>query len=503
MIVNGPRWWLDPTQAVAPVTVLDRRDIERGGKDSIGKVLQSLPMTTGSPLNTNVNAPGSEPRGGGWAAGDGSVRIRLHDLPTVVLLNGRRLPNSGLGADASVDLNALPTVFHRALEVLASGASAAYGADAVGGVVNIVTRQTDPGLELSGTRTITEHGDGEVVTGQAAIGFDLLGGTWSLGFDYVEQDGVTMDRRSHSASPLTIVDGDGTMAPAGRDGALPDGTFEVPAGNALGLAPGVYTRVAGATGQTAADYRPFVRPTDGFNPAPFHYLQTPSERTSLWLLGSNQLSESINFFMEAVVHQRESAQQASPNHALHWIPADNYYNPFGVEVPTVARRFVEAGNRVVSEDVDLWRALIGFEGAVARWRWELALGHAKSEATSVEKGFLGLSRLVSALGPSGRDDSGRIVCGSADPATGRVPAARIIAGCVPLNFFGGAGSITEAQLDYLSPRPLINTGTNEQRIAELALSGPGRADPRRGPAVGAGRELPAGSGQSGRGSAAR
>ena len=64
------------------------------------------------------------------------------------------------------------------------------------------------------------------------------------------------------------------------------------------------------------------------------------------------------------------------------------------------------------------------------------------------------------------------MCGSPDPATGHVPAARIIAGCVPLNLFGGAGSITQAQLDYVNPRPLINTGTNEQRIAELVLSGP-------------------------------
>ena len=109
----------------------------------------------------------------------------------------------------------------------------------------------------------------------------------------------------------------------------------------------------------------------------------------------------MNFFLEALVHQRESAQQASPTLCrtlragrVIGIPADNYYNPFGVDVPTVARRFVEAGNRVVSEDVDLWRALIGFEGAVARWRWELALGNATSEATSVEKGFFSLSRLV-------------------------------------------------------------------------------------------------------------
>ena len=64
----------------------------------------------------------------------------MHDLPTIVLLNGRHLPNSGLGADASVDLNTLPLSFIDRVEVLASGASAAYGANAVGGVVNIVTR---------------------------------------------------------------------------------------------------------------------------------------------------------------------------------------------------------------------------------------------------------------------------------------------------------------------------------------------------------------------------
>ena len=145
--------------------------------------------------------------------GDGSFRFFLHDLPTVVLLNGRRLPSSGLGADTSVDLNTLPMSFIERVEVLASGASAAFGADAVGGVVNIVTRPSHHGLELSGSRTITDHGDGEIVTGQAAIGFDLLGGTWSLGVDYVEQDGVTMDQRSYSALPLIIVDGNGTVKP--------------------------------------------------------------------------------------------------------------------------------------------------------------------------------------------------------------------------------------------------------------------------------------------------
>jgi outer membrane receptor protein involved in Fe transport len=474
VIVSSLRWRLGSTQALASAIVLDRRDLERGGKDSLGKVLQSLPMSIGSPLNANVNAGGAEPLGRG-AAGDGSFRVFLHDLPTVVLLNGRRMPNSGIGADASVDFNTLPVTFIDRVEVLANGAPASFGSDSVGGVVNIVTRPNFAGLELNGSRTIAERGDGELVTGQAAIGFGLLGGTWGLGLDYVEQTGVTMDRRRHSAYPLTIVDGDGTVAPAGRDWATPDGRFVVPADNALGLEPGVYTRVAGATGQTAADYRPFVRSTDGFNPAPFHYLQTPSERASLWLLGSRPLSESVELFVEALVHQRKSAQQASPRYIFEESAGDNYYNPFGVDLPSggIARRFLESGNRRTEQDVDLWRALVALEGTVGRWQWELAIGNARSESTTVEKGLFSYSRLAEAVGPSGPDDSGRIVCGLPDPATGRVPAARIIAGCVPLNLFGGAGSISQAQLDYVSPRPLINTGSNEQRTAQLVASGPG------------------------------
>jgi len=476
VIVAGTRWWLDPTVGVAPVTVLDRRDIERGGESSIGDVLQSLPMTTGSPLNANVNAGEGafEPRVRG-KSGDGSVRILLHDLPTLVLLNGRRLPSSGLGADSSVDLNTLPISFIERVDVLASGGSAAFGADAVGGVVNIVTQRNNRGLELSGTRTITERGDGEIITGQGAVGFDLLGGTWSLGLDYVEQDGVTMDRRSYSASPLLIMDDNGTVAALGRNNMPADGGFLVPEGNALGLEPGRYTRVAGATGQTAADYRPYVREEDGFNIAPYSYSQTPNERISLWLLGSRPLGESMTIFLEGLAHHRESAQQAAPPYyvGIPGVMADNFYNPFRVDLLVTNRRLVEAGNRVSEQEVDLWRTLIGLEGSVARWTWEVALQSAKSEATSIEHGFIALSRLAPALGPSGLDDSGRVVCGSPDPISGLVPAVSIIPGCVPLNLFGGAGSITEEQLAYVIPGAQINRGTDEQQLAQFVLSGPG------------------------------
>jgi hypothetical protein len=165
-------------------------------------------------------------------------------------------------------------------------------------------------------------------------------------------------------------------------------------------------------------------------------------------------------------------------------PADNYYNPFGIDLWwNVRRRLVEAGNRRTEQELDLWRALIGLEGSVDRWTWEIALQGAKAEAAGVERGFVAHSRLVPALGPSGLDDSGRIVCGSPDPATGRVPVASIIPDCVPLNIFGGAGSITQEQLAYVMPRARINRGTNEQHW--LPCERPGWR--YRRPAVGVGQ----------------
>jgi len=294
-----------------------------------------------------------------------------------------------------------------------------------------------------------------------------------------------MDRRSYSALPLIIVDGNGTVRPDGLNNLPADGYIYLPEENALGLDPGEYTSVPGATGQTSADYRPYVRERDGFNPAPYNYSQTPNERSALWLLGSRPLGENTALFLEAFVHHRESAQQAAPEIVYSTLivplltdgspthPADNYYNPFGIDLSfNVRRRLIEAGNRTTEQEVDLWRVLIGLEGSVADWTWELALQGATAETTGVEKGFVALSRLARALGTSGLDDSGRLVCGVPDPTTGRVPAASIIPDCVPFNLFGGAGSITEEQLAYVMPRALINRGTNEQRYAQFVLSGP-------------------------------
>ena len=496
VIVTGTRL---PIQGTAPVTVLDRGDIERGGANSIGDVLHSLPMNAGSTLNTNVNMAGEPVFGAG--RGDGSVRIALRGHSTLVLLNGRRFPNSGEGADASVDLNTLPISFVERVEVLASGASAIYGSGAVGGVVNVITRRDVVGFTFAGSQKLSKHGDGAVTTGQAAAGLDLFGGTWILGVEHVEQDGVTLDRRDYSAVPLVVIDADGTLAPF-PNRALPEGRFEVPDGNALGFSPGAYTRVDGATGRTAADYRLIDPAADFFNVAPYNYSQTPNERSALWLIGSHPLGERLTLFVEGLGHHRESAQESAPDGYFGMaapmladgstgIPADNHYNPFTVDLFRTSRRMVAFGNRGFREEVDLWRLLVGLEGRVADWRWTVSVANAESDALTVETGVTFRSRLIPAIGPSGPDQAGKIVCGPADPLTGVVPAASIIAGCVPIDLFGGPGSITPDQLGLPQSRTHAayrdERGTDRRSRSEWSLG----TVVRTGSALGSGPGLPA------------
>src|SRR3546814_2684608 len=123
---------------VGPVTVIDRESIERPGAISVETLLQKLPANAGFAGN-QTNAY--------WASnGYGTAQVNLRGLGikrTLVLLNGRRLVAGGTGANSSPDLNMIPVSAIARIDVLKDGASAIYGADAVAGVVNIITNRSE------------------------------------------------------------------------------------------------------------------------------------------------------------------------------------------------------------------------------------------------------------------------------------------------------------------------------------------------------------------------
>jgi iron complex outermembrane receptor protein len=474
VVVTGSRIPVNANDETFPVTLLDSTDLARGGLNSLSAIIQTLPMSATSVLNTNVNNNG-----------DGSARLDLRALQpkrTLVLLNGHRFPNGGIGGDSAVDLNSLPVSLIDRVEVLTSGASAIYGADAVAGVVNFITRSKFEGVELGGEQSQTDRGDGRISRLTLSAGHDFFGGQWILGGEYVDQRPVYQTARNYSAVPVVIDNVNGETIPSGSF-TLPEGLFFfVPAGNALGLAPDFYTHVTGTIGRTAADFRPANFNSDVYNYAPYNFLQTPNERGSVWLLGSQPLAPNVSFHLEGLFSHRRSSQLVAPTpyasdgdpapllaDGTRGIPAANYYNPFGEDL-TVYRRFTELGDRVNRQRVEMNRELAALNIQLGSWKIEPAASFSRSNASETDIGYIPGQRLATAVGPSGPDAQGHIVCGSPD-ATGVVPAAAIIPGCVPIDLFDGVGSLTQQQLTYLN-HTLEDHGSNSERFASLNAQGP-------------------------------
>jgi iron complex outermembrane recepter protein len=488
IIVTGSRIQQRLEDAPVPVIVIDRDDIERASQDAIGKVLQQIPINTGFAQNTNVNN-----------GGDGSTRLNLRGLGserTLVLVNGRRFVYGGNGGNTSVDVNMIPMSLVERVEVVGVGSSTVYGSDAIGGVVNLITRDDYDGAEISGSYTTSDHQDGSVYDLQFVAGQTGDKGYVTFGAELVDQHAVFQSARAYSRHTEYLNDSGGVSYRGSP--ATPDGQFRVPDNNALGLPGGVYTRVHGSGNPpTAADFRTFnfnatpEHPTDLYDYAPINYLQTPNKREYLWAVAGYDVNDYLSFFADALVHHRDSEQQLAPTplnsgdpaggapelaDGSYGIPADNYYNPFGIDLGApdgrVRRRFVESVGRQFNENVQTQWYVAGLRGRVGdtTWNWELSADYGRNDTEVTTDGEFRADHLRLALGHSGPDASGHIVCGQRDPATGMVPADQVIAGCVPLNVFGGAGTITGEMLDYVTAT-LTDRGYNEQQAYELIFRG--------------------------------
>jgi outer membrane receptor protein involved in Fe transport len=171
-------------KAPTPLTVLGEQAIEDRAPASVGELLQQIPSFAGM---DSPNTAGVTSRGGGQINPD----LRgLGPSRTLVLVNGRRhVPTATTG---SVDLKVVPTLLVQRVEVVTGGASAAYGSDAVAGVVNIVLKDDLNGIEGTAQGGISEHGDGKERRFSLAAGTKFAHGRGSIlaGFDYVKIGGI-------------------------------------------------------------------------------------------------------------------------------------------------------------------------------------------------------------------------------------------------------------------------------------------------------------------------
>jgi iron complex outermembrane receptor protein len=191
-------------ETAAPMIVLRRAEIERGGARTVTEVLQQLPLMQGMVQTTSV--VGQDTRG--------YASVSLHDLGdayTLVLLNGQRLAPFGgqlhNGALPGVDLNTLPLAMVERIEVMSDGASAVYGADALGGVVNIVTRRDGDANEATVGWSWPRGGAREWrASAYKGVGtLDEQGQSLSLGVSALHRSALQASARSYARDAIRTV----------------------------------------------------------------------------------------------------------------------------------------------------------------------------------------------------------------------------------------------------------------------------------------------------------
>jgi outer membrane receptor protein involved in Fe transport len=483
VIVTGSRIPRPDLESASPVTVLSKEAIEASGITDIGALLQSIPSMSGSPIGTTTNN-----------GGDGSVQIDLRGMGvdrTLTLVNGLRTVDGG-------DYQTIPQIMIERVEVLKDGGASVYGADAVAGVVNIITRTNFDGLEVSAqTADFTDMDSGAQNSFGLVGGKTFEGGYFTFGAEYVDQEAAYQSDapwdfmqnsyyiypegcERHPAAPY---DGtpQGGCYPLGSS-RIVEGRFEF-GGVGLFMAPG-------------GELAPWDNRT--YNYAPVNYIQTPYKRTNVFLDGKYELTESVEFRANIRANFRQSAQELAPTplttetdpgygvtfggNQYNGISADNYYLtqavaaynatnpdvliPVGTPVINARRRMTEIPRRF-EQDVNQFQASFGLSGQLDNgMRWDVSYNWGERARTDQDFGQYSGPALADALGPSADlNDDGTPECyrDINDPDT-------LIAGCIPLNLFAGPNAIPMDQLAALSA-DLSDTYSTRQNQAEVSVSG--------------------------------
>jgi iron complex outermembrane recepter protein len=462
----------------APVSVVTRAELTASGRATLGDILQSLPAQSNAG-NAQVNA-----------GGDGTTRINLRGLGaprTLVLINGRRMVNGGAGADAAVDINAIPLAVIERVEILKDGASAIYGADAVGGVVNLITRPKFDGGEVSLLTSTSQRGDGTEYAGSLVSGFTtrdkrtylvLSGGLQWHDAVFAGDRAFSNTQKSYDFANKAEARTNSTAAPGGRLDVSSIGAGGMPV-------PGCSSNTCRPDG--SGGWTDFVSPRDLYNDAAANYLYTPSSRYNIFGTAGKRVNDHAASFVEVLYLQRNSDRQLSPVAFIADTPVskDSIYNPFGGDILDYRRRITELGPRQYIDEVSTLRLVMGVTGsipesasALKNWSYELSYNYGSTRTLGGTTGQLLKPRVLDALGPSMRDASGVPICvrRPGDPTTQIIYTVPYEDGtvrsspCVPLNLLAPAGAIPRDQLENLTYDDAF-VGSTKMHSALITASG--------------------------------
>ena len=439
-------------EASSPVTVIGADEVALRQTNTAEQILRETPGIVAN-LGGNVN--------NGQV---GSARVDLRGLGAnrnIVLLDSRRLVPSNFSG--IVDLNNIPLALVDRVDVLTGGASTTYGADAVSGVVNFITKRDFSGLDFTVSQQLTEEGDGNVFRADLVLGanFDDGRGNAVLAIGYQEADPIYFGDRDTGTFTINSANG-------------------VAGGDSPTSVPSAFSSTGNPFLQISPDGQSLVTPYNPFNFNPFNVYATPFERFNIYGAARYEVSDSVEVYTRGTFSKNrvESIIAASGVFGLALtVPGQNPFlnsslrnsfctragialgptcdnNP-AIPLGSVYRRSVELGPRISSYVTQFFDYTAGAKvNLTDSISLDLSGSYGESENTETRSGYVSRSRTQQALN-----------------ATNPNTCIDTSNGCVPINLFGQQGSITPEMGAFVGG--ITSSITNASQLGQVrgVLSG--------------------------------
>ena len=503
IVVTGSRVVRDGFEAPTPITVLTQEDIQNSSPtNNVADFVNQLPSLAGStrPSNSRLNLSSGQ-------AGINALNLRnLGEVRTLVLLDGRRSVASTV--TSLVDVNTLPQMLIERVEVVTGGASAAYGSDAVGGVVNFILDKDYAGLKLQGDSGITSRGDGFNYSFGAAGGLSFADGRGHvlLNGELAHRDGIFNARRGWNQTGFVRIQDPAWVANAttpqflfrtmvGAANSTPGGLITGSTGGAANRLRGLYFGQGGAISQYQFGALTFPSPTGAAAPTLTQGgdwrindsgrrigIDPEDDRYGVFGRVSYELTDGVEVFAEASYNRQRIFFNAGPNLSTgQTLQADNAFliNAFnasgrslaGINTVTFATTAADLPFRVADNRRRVQRYTIGAEGEFEMFGgpavWDAYGQYGRAKLREQLRNIMHVDRLAAAndaVFSVAGNTSSPIVCRinvDANPNNNDP-------NCVPLNRLG-LGVANPAAIDYVLGDPYRDE-TVEQKVAAANLS---------------------------------
>jgi outer membrane receptor protein involved in Fe transport len=444
----------------SPISSVGRADIDTTQPVAVEELLRSLPAAypaIGPSVNNGSN-------------GTASIDLRgMGSNRTLVLLNGKRIVPATLGG--VVDTNNVPVSLLERVDLVTGGASAVYGADAVAGVVNFVTKRNFTGVEASTLYSVSAQNDAKRYKSDLTIGSNLADGRGNVALHVgrTRTEALRLADRNYAGTVISSSSGNAGGFSSTSVPALWGGIPTLSGNRVIDSTTGLLRAANGAA------------PPDGYNTNPPNYFETPLTRTQVTGLGRFVINDNAEAYAE-IFHTRSNVTlNLAPSGTFGsslLIPIGNPYitdpvrqqlcTAYGISAAncvagnatefraSISRRFVEAGPRIYSYDNVSTQYTVGLRGSLPvldTWSYEAYYQSGRSDQQQTTANGFSASKLQQAV-----------------RATNTTSCTVTTGGCVPVNLFGAAGTLTPAMLDFLRT-PTFQTTLVQQSVTSLSVNG--------------------------------